>query len=90
MHILGEHTMLYKAIIEVDVIVEAQSEQEAIQVARLNAHEEVYDACIHCRPVATLKDVPTDWRDSIPWNGIDDTTVREILARQQINGERKP
>jgi hypothetical protein len=75
--------MLYKAIVEIDMIVEAKSQEEAIHVARQNAHEETDHAHVRCREVESIKDVPMEWRNSIPWGSDDDSTVQEVLTRQE-------
>ena len=69
----------------------ANSEKGAIDCALYNFSEE-NSIKTRARPIDSLKDVPQEWRDAVPWEGMDSyderladegSTIRKILGRKR-------
>jgi len=61
----------------------ADDEFDAEQVAAINVGDDIQNSgaefCI-AKEVVSLKGIPSDWLHSIPWEGVDDTTIEEIVS----------
>lgn len=78
---------LYKAIVEVPIVVIADSEREAaseITYYLSSECENILSEEIDVYELNNLSDIPDDWsKDCVPYNNDDDLTIEEFLNKEQ-------
>ncbi len=73
---------LFRVAVMVDVYVMAADALDAEEWVTDNVSEwqdDLQSGTTSARAVTDLKEVPSEWRNSIPWNGDTDATVEAIL-----------
>ena len=78
-----------RVTIEVDMVVLASDEREAERLMEMNYDEESIEPEVDVfGPVESFRDVPTDWRDGIPYSDRNanpgDLTCRQILEGANV------
>lgn len=71
---------LFVVDVDLQLMVAAEDEIDAEEVAFLNLREESRNALLHCTEVRRVADLPHDFKGTIPWGEEDDRTVEEIAA----------
>lgn len=64
---------LYTCEVTLVIVVDGKNAKKAIQLAKKNIHEELYNISdppinVIARPIIDVKDLPDKWIDAIPWN----------------------
>lgn len=70
---------LYRVTVEVELVVKADSEEEADRIARENVERETYDYCFSSDKITKKEDCPQEWLDCIPYGEDDERDCETIL-----------
>ncbi len=77
--------MIWRVTIELTMYVEADTEDEAHEVAESSAWKEAQNGVefMHAKAVTATSEVNADWGTSLPWGGDGRSTVYEVIEAKR-------
>jgi hypothetical protein len=82
--ILRNAMKLYEVKIERSIMVMAESETKAAELGWYHEKDELdNDGVLGAWQIENIQEVPPEWRDSIPYGGVDDKTCAQILEKNE-------
>lgn len=72
---------LYSVELLYEALVTADSEEEAVEIARMNCHDEDFDRVFCINPIVVKEKIPEAWDDCMPY-GDYKGTCEEFLEKE--------